>query len=206
MPSDLPKSGAEGGRTHKLTLAATRLVALDVTRQLEAASPYPVTKPGTTGRRCNPHPTCHMVRSRAAAGRPWHDAASRNPVTSPGTFWGAALVLETPQHSLSDAASTAALLLTCCKYCSSSSLPHGSSRGAGLHLRHCSLTQSDPVLLPIQGLSGAAAYHCTRGMAEPRAAEVCIANRCHRCGVPGLRDVAAGARPRHQRGPAREGQ
>ena len=168
VPSVLPKSGAEGGRTSIPTSAATRPVAAAVTRQLDAASPRPVTNPGTMG--------------------------------------GAAPVPEAPQHSFSDAASTAALLLSCCKYCSSPSLPHGSSRGAELQLLHCSLTQSAPVPLPIQGLWGGAASHCTRRTAGPRAAELSIANRRHRCGVPGLRVVAAGAKPRHHRGTAQEGQ
>ena len=206
MPSVPPKSGAEGGRTSIPTSAATRPVAAAVTRQLDAASPRPVTNPGTMGRRCNPHLTCHMARAQAAAVAPLLDAASPHPVTNPGTMGGAAPVPEAPQHSFSDAASTAALLLSCCKYCSPPLLPHGSSRGAELQLLHCSLTQSAPVPLPIQGLWGGAASHCTRCTAGPRAAELSRADRRHRCGVPGLRVVAAGAKPRHHRGPAQEGQ
>ena len=103
-------------------------------------------------------------------------------------------MLQALQHSFSAAASIAALLR--CR------------RVAVLELQllHCSLTQSAPVPLPIQGLWGGAASHCTRRTAGPRAAELSIADRRHRCGVPGLRVVAAGAKPRHHRGPAQEGQ
>jgi hypothetical protein len=179
VPSVLPKSSTEGGRTSIPTSAATRPVAAAVTRQLDAASPRPVTNPGTMGRRCNPHLTCHMARAQAAAVAPLLDAASPHPVTNPGTMGGAAPVPEAPQHSFSDAASTAALLLSCCKYCSSPSLPHGSSRGAELQLLHCSLTQSAPVPLPIQGLWGGAASHCTRRTAGPRAAELSMGALSH---------------------------
>ena len=130
VPSGLPKRGAEGGRTSIPTSAATCPVAAAVTRQLDAASPRPVTNPGTMGRRCNPHLTCHMARAQAAAVAPLLDAASPHPVTNPGTMGGAAPVPQAPQHSFSDAASTAALLISCCKSCSSPSLPHGSSPGA----------------------------------------------------------------------------
>ena len=104
-------------------------------------------------------PAPHLPHGKLL-GRSGAAFACRHPVTSTGTFGGAALVLEAQKHSCSDAASTAAVPHSWCKYCSSSSLPHGSSRGAELQLRHCSLTQSDPVVLPIQGPWGAAAYHC----------------------------------------------
>ena len=206
VPSVLPKSGAEGGHTSIPTSAATRPVAVAVTRQLDAASPRPVTNPRTMGSRCNPQLTCRMARVHAAAVAPLLDAASPHPVTDPGTMGGAAPVREAPQYSFSDAASTAALLLSRCQYCSSPSLPHSSGRGSELQLLHCSLTHSAPVPLPIQGLWGAAASHCTRRMAGPGAAELSIAGWCHRCGVPRLRVVAAGAKPRHHRGPAQERQ
>ena len=182
------KSDAEGGRTSTPTPAATRPVAAALTLQLDTASPRPVTNPGTMGRSCNPHLTCHIARAQAAVVAPLLDAASPHRITKPGTMGGAAPVPQAPQHSFSDAASTAALLLSCCKYCSSPSLPHGSQ------LLHCSLTQSGPVLFPIQGLWGVAASHCTRRTAGPRAAELSIANRRHRCGVPGLRLIARPAK------------
>ena len=188
------------------TSAATRPVAAAVTRQLDVASPRPITNPGSMGRRCKPHLTCHMTTAQAVAVAPVLDAASPHPATNPGTMGGAAPVPEAPQRSFSAAASTAALLLSCCKYCGPPSLPHDSSRGAELQLRHCSLTQSAPVPLPIQGLWGGAASNCTRRTAGPRAAELSIVDRRHRCGVPGLRVVAAGAKPRHHPGPAQEGQ
>ena len=103
-------------------------------------------------------------------------------------------MLQALQHSFSAAASIAALLR-----CRTVAVLE-------LQLLHCSLTQSAPVPLPIQGLWGGAASYCTRGTAGPRAAELSIAAWRHRCGVPGLRVVAAGAKPRHHRGPAQEGQ
>ena len=119
-PSQLPH-----GRPH-----GCGPVAAAVTLQLDTASPHPVTSPGTMGSSCNPHLTCHMAGAQAAAVAPLLDAASPRPVTNLGTMGGAAPVLQAPQHSFSGAASTAALLLSCCKYCSSPSLPHGSSPGA----------------------------------------------------------------------------
>ena len=166
VPSGLPKSGAEGGRTSIPTSAAKRLVAAAVTRQLDAASPRPVTNPGTMG--------------------------------------GAAPVPQAPQHSFSDAASTAALLLSCCKSCSSPSLPHGSSPGAPAAALQLDTVSPRPVTNP--RTMGGAASHCTRRTAGPRAAELSIADRRHRCGVPWLRVIAAGAKPRHHRGAAQEGQ
>ena len=148
VPSVLPKSSTEGGRTSIPTSAATRPVAAAVTRQLDAARPRPVTNSGTMGRRCNPHLTCHMARAQAAAVAPLLDAASPHPVTNPGTMGGVAPVPRAPQHSFSDAPSTAALLLSCCKYCSSPSLPHGSSPGAPAAALHLETVSPRPVTNP----------------------------------------------------------
>ena len=176
------KSGAEDGRTSTPTSAATRLVAAAVTLQLDAASPRPATNPGTMGRSCNPHLTCHMARAQAAAVAPLLDAASPHPVTNPGTMGGAAPVPQALQHSFSATASTRALLR-----CRTVAVLE-------LQLLHCSLTQSTPVQIPIQGLWGGAASHCTHCTVGPRAAELSIANRRHRCGVPGLRLIARPAK------------
>ena len=122
--------GAEGGRTSTPTSAPTCPVAAAVTLHLDATSPRPVTNPGTMGRSCNPHLTCHMGRAQAAAVVPLLDANSPHPLTKPKTMGSAAPVLQALQHYFSDAASIAALVLSCCKHCSSPSLPHGSSAGA----------------------------------------------------------------------------
>ena len=159
-PSVLPKSGAEGGRTSIPTSAATSPVAAAVTRQLDAASPRPVTNPGTMGRRCNPHLTCHMERAQAAAVARLLDAASPHPVTNPGTMGGAAPVPQALQHSFSAAASIAALLR-----CRTVAVLE-------LQLLHCSLRQSAPVPLPIQGLWGGCCLplHPPHGGAQGRRA------------------------------------
>ena len=202
VPSVLPKSGAEGGRTSIPTSAATCPVAAAVTRQLDAASPLSRYQSGDDGEEA--HLTCHMSRAQAAAVAPLLDAASPHPVTNPGTMGGAAPVPQALQHSFSDAASTAALLLSCCMYCSSPSLRHGSSPGAPAAALQ--LDSQPPSRYQSKDYGGGAASHCTRRTAGPRAAELSIADRRHRCCVPGLRVVAAGAKPRHHRGAAQEGQ
>ena len=59
---------------------------------------------------------------------------------------------------------------------------------------HCSLTQSTPVPLPIQGLWDCAAARFSCHTAAPRAAKVAIANRHHCCGVSRLRQIARPAK------------
>ena len=139
VPSVLPKSGAEGRRTSIPTSAATRPVAAAVTRQLDTASPRPVTNPGTMGRRCNPHLTCHMPqRWRLCLTQP---APTVLPIQG---LWGGlhrfrkhrstpSQMLQALQHSFSAAASSEALLR-----CRTVAVME-------LQLLPCSLTQSAPV-------------------------------------------------------------
>ena len=91
-------------------------------------------------------------------------------------------MLQALQYSLSAAASTATLFLF-----------HTAAVQVLQQLR-CSLTPSAPVPLPIQGLWGGTDACCTSGAAGPRVAELSIAHRRHRCGVPGLRLIARPAK------------
>ena len=91
-------------------------------------------------------------------------------------------MLQALQYSLSAAASTATLFL------------FRTAAVQVLQLLRCSLTPSASVPLPIQGLLGGTAARCTSGTAGPRVAELSIAHRRHRCGVPGLRLIARPAK------------